>query len=114
LKALLESWDAPYKEKKAHVHALFYEPESLKPPLRPASPDSVIQIANQEYNINRLLPEKVFNKMVDVDVERKLIKNLTVDYERFIRQGSIDEIKRTCEVQTSEDPKEQKIFRTML
>ena len=47
--------------------------------------------------------------MIDVEHEKKLIKNLTADYEQFIKVGSIDEIKRNCTLQQSNDPKDVKL-----
>jgi hypothetical protein len=37
--------------------------------------------------------------MIDVEEEKRLIKNLTSDYENFIKTGSIDAIKRNCVIQ---------------
>jgi len=36
--------------------------------------------------------------MIDVEEEKRLIKNLTTDYEWFIKNGSMDEIKRNCKI----------------
>ena len=52
--------------------------------------------------------------MIDVEEEKRLIKNLTSDYENFIKTGSIDAIKRNCVIQQSSDPKDKKLVQSML
>jgi hypothetical protein len=51
--------------------------------------------------------------MIDVEHEKKLIKNLTADYEQLIKVGSIDEIKRNCTLQQSNDPKDVKLVKSI-
>lgn len=36
--------------------------------------------------------------MVNIEDEKRLISNLTVDYDKFIRHGSVDEIKRLSDI----------------
>ena len=51
--------------------------------------------------------------MIDVYHEKKLIKNLTSDYDKFIKVGSIDEIKRNCTLQQSNNPKDAKLVESI-
>lgn len=57
-------------------------------------------------HVDNVLPMHVWKKLIDVEEERRLIKNLTTDYEQFIKTGSVEEIQRTCLIQQSSDPKD--------
>ena len=43
-------------------------------------------------HVDNIMPMHVWKKMVDVEEEKRLIKNLTTDYEHYIKNGSVDEI----------------------
>jgi len=51
------------------------------------SDTSQIAIKNEAFNVDNIFPEQVWKSMIDVEEEKRLIKNLSLDYDKFIKHG---------------------------
>ena len=51
----------------------------------------------------------MWQEMIDTKYEKNTIQKLTANYDKFIKVGSIDEIKRNFMLHESKDPKDKKL-----
>ena len=42
------------------------------------------------FKVDNVFPEKVWQDMINVEEEKNLIKNLTVEYDRYIKNSTVD------------------------